>query len=64
MEPTDLKENKARMLRGELYHAFVPNLTAERTRCHRACGRFNQAGDITRRRQIELWKEYAVTTSL
>lgn len=50
-------ENEARMLRGELYHAFLPELTSKRNRCHHACHRFNQAGEASRRKQIELWRE-------
>lgn len=52
-EPTE----KEKMLRGELYHAFTPDLIAARINCSRACKRFNNAGDITRRRQVELWRE-------
>ncbi|RDL38150.1 uncharacterized protein BP5553_05583 [Venustampulla echinocandica] len=50
-------ENDARMVRGELYHAFTPTLTARRNRCHFACDRFNQAGEASRRRLVELWKD-------
>jgi hypothetical protein len=50
-------ENEARMLRGELYHAFLPKLTAKRNRCHHACHRFNQAGEAPRRKLVELWRE-------
>lgn len=53
----DEAENEARMLRGELYHAFTPNLIAARARCKRALDRFNNAGDVSRRRLVELWKE-------
>ena len=48
---------KEKMLRGELYHAFTPELFADRARCQKACQRYNQAGDISRRHQIELWRE-------
>lgn len=44
-------------LRGELFHAFVPDLVAARRRCKHACGRFNNAGEVSRRRLIELWRE-------
>jgi hypothetical protein len=50
-------ENKARALRGELYHAFTPELVAERRRCARACTTYNNADTTTRRQQVELWKE-------
>ncbi|KAG0647552.1 acetyltransferase [Hyphodiscus hymeniophilus] len=33
MEHINEAENEARMVRGELYHAFVPNLIAKRNRC-------------------------------
>lgn len=53
----DLQENRERMRRGELYHAFVSDLTADRARCASACRRFNNAGDVSRRQSLELWKE-------
>ena len=56
---TNLSENKERMLRGELYHAFTPDLIAERERCRLACGRFNRADrDLGRRKLTELFREY------
>jgi hypothetical protein len=54
----DVSLNKQRMLRGELYHAFTPELTAERARCRQACRRFNDAGDVPRRSLVELYREY------
>ncbi|PQE10761.1 Galactoside O-acetyltransferase protein [Rutstroemia sp. NJR-2017a BBW] len=57
MEGIDPVENEARMLRGELYYAFLPGLTAKRNRCHHACKRFNNAGDASRRKLVELWKD-------
>ncbi|KIN07427.1 hypothetical protein OIDMADRAFT_16139 [Oidiodendron maius Zn] len=57
MEDISEAENEARMLRGELYHAFRPELTAKRNRCHSACNRLNNAGDAHRRRLVELWRE-------
>lgn len=50
-------ENKARALRGELYYAFTPELVNARRRASLACTRYNNAGEITRRRQVELWRE-------
>lgn len=50
--------NMAAMLKGELYYAFTPELTAMRDRCHQACHRFNVAGDAPREKLIELWREY------
>lgn len=55
--PQDEVENEARMQRGELYYAFLPGLTVKRNRCHHACHRFNQAGEASRRRLVELWNE-------
>ncbi|SMR49560.1 unnamed protein product [Zymoseptoria tritici ST99CH_3D1] len=52
-----MSENKARSLRGELYYAFTPELVNGRRRCSQACKRFNNAEDITRRRQVELWND-------
>jgi hypothetical protein len=52
-----LSENKQKMLRGELYHSFTPELVGERRRCAQACYRFNNAGDVSRRRLVELWRE-------
>lgn len=56
----DLSENRRRMQRGELFHAFVPDLVAERTRAMHACARFNSAGDVPRRRLTELFHEYVL----
>lgn len=52
-QPTE----REKMLRGELYRAFTPDLIAARSRCTRACRRFNSMEDVSRRRQVELWKE-------
>ncbi|PYH95761.1 trimeric LpxA-like protein [Aspergillus ellipticus CBS 707.79] len=53
----DMQENRDRMRCGELFHAFVPDLVADRIRCAQACRRFNNAGDVSRRRLLELWKD-------
>jgi hypothetical protein len=53
-----VSENKQRMLRGELYHAITPELRGERARCGHACARYNNAGEVPRRRMIELLREY------
>ena len=45
------------MLRGELYHAFVPELTRDRYICSQKVHRFNTAGDATRRQSVEMWRE-------
>jgi hypothetical protein len=57
MENVDEAENEARMLRGELYHAFMPQLAAKRNRCHHATHRFNRASEASRRELVELWRE-------
>lgn len=54
----ELSENKKRMARGELYHAFTPELVAERARCKHAWTRYNNAGDVPRRKLTELFREY------
>ncbi|OJJ50520.1 hypothetical protein ASPZODRAFT_55995 [Penicilliopsis zonata CBS 506.65] len=49
---------KEKMLRGELYRAFTPELTAARRRCQRATHRYNNAGEeVSRRRLVELWRD-------
>jgi len=48
-------EEKAKMLRGELYHAFVPSLVAERARCSAACHALNTASGPTRLERANLW---------
>lgn len=53
-----MSENMQKMLRGELYHAFTPELIALRARCKHACLRYNNAGEQTsRRRMAELFRE-------
>jgi len=52
-----MSENKQAMLRGELYYAFTPELIKERTVCKHAVHRFNTAGEVTRRRRVELWRD-------
>lgn len=39
-QPIEMSTEKEKMLRGELYHAFVPDLIAARSRCKQACNRF------------------------
>jgi hypothetical protein len=55
-----LSENKQRMARGELYYAFTPELVAERARCKHACARYSNAGEVSRRRLTELFREYVI----
>jgi hypothetical protein len=46
-----------KMLRGELFRAFTPDLVAARARCKYACNRFNKTDEVPRRRLVELWRE-------
>jgi hypothetical protein len=55
--PSVYADEKAKQLRGELHLAFNPQLLAERLRCSRACDRYNAAGEVSRRRLVELWRE-------
>lgn len=48
---------KEKMLRGELFHAFTPDLVAARLKARYACEKFNNAGEVPRRKHVELWKE-------
>lgn len=45
------------MRAGELYYAFTPDLVADRKRCRLAAEAYNRAGDVSRRRLVELFKE-------
>lgn len=53
----DEEENEQKMLRGELYVAFTPRLSAKRKRCHYACHKFNSAGEVDRRELVRLWRK-------
>lgn len=59
-----LSENRRRMLAGELYYAFTSDLTEDRRRCKVACQAYNEANakGESRRRLVELWKEYVFRT--
>ncbi|PGH16170.1 hypothetical protein AJ79_01937 [Helicocarpus griseus UAMH5409] len=46
-----------KMVNGELYWAWDADLQANRDRCKEACDNFNQAGKVSRRRRVELWRE-------
>ncbi|KAK2608788.1 hypothetical protein QQS21_002645 [Conoideocrella luteorostrata] len=53
-----VSENKGKMARGELYHAFTPELLAERGRCKAAMRAYNAAeGEGTRRETVRLWRQ-------
>lgn len=45
------------MLSGGLFHAFSPDIVRERRRCQVVTSRFNNAGDVSRRRLVELWRD-------
>jgi len=56
----DPVENRRRMLAGELYYSFTPDLVADRRRCKAACLEYNMAstsGTASRRQVVELWKK-------
>jgi hypothetical protein len=54
---------KEKSLRGELYHAFVPELVAERQRCAASRHVYNTATNISRIERINLWMEYVTMNS-
>lgn len=57
-------EEYQKMLRGELYYSFGPEMSAARRRCALACKKFNRAAeeeDITRREQVQLWRKWVST---
>ena len=58
-----MSDNKQKMLKGELYHAFTPELVRERERCRKACQRLLDAREASRRRQVELWRDINGDTS-
>lgn len=51
------EEEKRKMLRGELYCAFNPGLARDRAICHAKVRHYNNAGDISRRKRVEMWRE-------
>ncbi|EXJ84721.1 acetyltransferase [Capronia epimyces CBS 606.96] len=65
MTTPPLSENKLNMARGELYHAFTPELVAERTRCKTALRTYNNAvvGATSRRDSVRLWRELVGDTT-
>jgi hypothetical protein len=50
-------ENAKLMRNGELYFAFTPDLMKQRRRARDACTKFNEAGEVSRRRLVELWRK-------
>lgn len=58
MAISQMSENKQKMVRGELYYAFTPELEAERARCKEALRAYNAAaGKASRRETVRLWRE-------
>ncbi|RKF63127.1 putative acetyltransferase [Golovinomyces cichoracearum] len=57
MDVINEEENLGRMLGGELYYAFAPNLIAMRERCKTACRNFNRYGGGSRREKVRLWRD-------
>ncbi|KAK4146696.1 maltose O-acetyltransferase [Dichotomopilus funicola] len=61
MDPNTIDpiENRRRMAAGDLYYAFVPDLTADRFRCKVACGAYSvqDAAGAPRRKLVELMKD-------
>ena len=58
MSAEDLSVNEKRMLDGKLYFAFDEQLVARRKKCKFACQMYNNnAGDASRRRLVELWRQ-------
>ncbi|CAN8097393.1 unnamed protein product [Discula destructiva] len=55
--PVDAKENRLKMEAGELYYAFTPDLINDRRRCKQACKTYNGSDSLSRREQIELYKD-------
>ncbi|KAK3367994.1 galactoside O-acetyltransferase [Podospora didyma] len=54
----DPVENRRRMLAGELYYSFTPDLVADRRRCKVAGLEYSThsiSGDVPRRKLVELW---------
>lgn len=54
----DANENRRKMQAGDLYYAFTPDLMADRRRCKQALKLYNDSDGLSRRHQIELYKEY------
>jgi Maltose acetyltransferase len=52
-----LEEEREKMVRGESFFASHPALVKDRQRTHQACYRYNNAGDVSRRRAVEMWRE-------
>lgn len=58
IDKMDVVTEKEKMARGELYYAFIPELTAERTRCAVACNAFNTARGLSQIERLNLLNKY------
>lgn len=56
MANEDMSENKQRQLEGKLYYAFTPENIEGRRRCTEAVNRYNNSGDVSRRKRVELFR--------
>ncbi|KAL1305949.1 hypothetical protein AAFC00_004089 [Neodothiora populina] len=56
-------ENFQRALRGDLYHAFTPELVALRRRCAEAMAKYNNTPFESRRQQVEMLRAILGDTS-
>ncbi|KAI9665198.1 MAG: hypothetical protein M1831_002208 [Alyxoria varia] len=57
MPPPKTENNKERKQRGELYHAFAPDILEERYRAMAAKNRYNDNRDTSRRARVRLWRD-------
>ena len=48
---------KEKMLKGELYYAFSPELVRERNYCARVCNRLNNEPEVPRRLMVKHWRK-------
>ena len=54
------KTEKEKMLSGELYSAFAPELVKERNRAASACNQMNSEGELSRRMMVKHWRKYII----
>ena len=51
------KTEKEKMLSGELYFAFSPELVKDRNRAASACNQMNSEGELSRRMMVKHWRK-------
>lgn len=51
------KTEKEKMLSGEVYFAFSPELVKDRSRAASACNQLNNEGDLSRRKMVKHWRK-------